>query len=252
VTIQVRPTVIHELTETRKLGFLSCGWELQTECANRLIDLIEDTHRLRCEATASMDEGGANRCYLELEIFYACQRFLCMWIFAKKDDMNRAWEAMVDTQATIEGILKIQSITEVIDFDSHVRVCEQILFRPQTYTSASVRFSRGECSICKGEYGECGHVAGRLYMGQICVLLPRGDVSIEHQSIVKIPKDKCCRVLRFQRGTKMVDSLTMRVSSEADSPAEKGTKIEMLCLRAGRRSRVFRFQKSGQISDAYE
>jgi hypothetical protein len=249
VSISIKPSVIQELNETRILGFLSCGWELQVQRANRLVDLIEDTNKHRCEAITKMDEAVANQYYLEQEILYACHRFLSMWIFAKKSDMDNAWEAMVDTQATVDGVCRIQASTEIIIFDDHLRVCEQVLFRPQTFISSSIRFSRCECSICKGEYGECDHVAGRLYMGEICIPLRRGDVSIEHFSIVKAPKDKCCRVLRFEQGTEFFDSLTMRSISEVDTPSEEGMKIQMMCLRVRRQPKIFRFQKSDQMGE---
>ncbi len=73
---------------------------------------------------------------------------------------------------------------------------EQLLFPPQVFMSTGMVVERAQCSVCGSEYGECGHVKGRAYMGVMCHEIVC-DAKLREVSVVRDPGSKHCRVERF-------------------------------------------------------
>jgi len=74
---------------------------------------------------------------------------------------------------------------------------EKLLFPLQQFVSVSHYFGCAECTICDKVYGECEHVAGRLYMGQLCVKRFRDISGANHIAFVDHPRDKGFRLLEL-------------------------------------------------------
>ena len=76
---------------------------------------------------------------------------------------------------------------------------------------------------------ECGHVAGRLYMGQLCVKRVCEIGAADHVAFVDQPRDKGCRLTKVKRDGHMHCTLTHRRLEEAGDDRGDG---EMCILRA--------------------
>jgi hypothetical protein len=107
-----------------------------------------------------------------------------------------------------------------------------VLFPPQVFTSSGLTFEYATCTICEGIYGECGHVAGKLYMGHLCGKR-LVNIEMDHSAIVDRPADKGCRVTAVQVGTQMRCKLTRRALEEIDPTEgpEKHLKASSILLR---------------------
>ncbi len=229
-----------------QVGYLSCGLELQIDAANRLADLLQQINAMLGEAIHSENENKANELCVSQMFLYGCYQFLCVWIHAKQDEMRESWDALIDSQVAIENGLKHRNLEGYRRFLWHLAKVELVLFPAQTFTSTSIQFREAICTICGEEYGECGHVSGRLYMGRECGMLVQDIVQINHQAIVEIPEDKGCRFVSIQSGDEMIDCLTRRVIKKADVSEKGRTKAEAILLRAENEMRVFRFELASE------
>jgi hypothetical protein len=70
-----------------------------------------------------------------------------------------------------------------------------------------------ECSICKQDYGECDHVKGRAYMGELCVRIIT-KAELREISLVKEPANKHARALHFSEKEGNRDIITWRIKKE--------------------------------------
>ncbi len=86
-----------------------------------------------------------------------------------------------------------------------------------------------ECTICDKVYGECEHVAGRLYMGQMCVRRVRDIGPVDHIAIVDHPRDKGCRWTKVKDDGYMYCTLTRR---QLEKAGEDRGNVEVCVLRA--------------------
>lgn len=238
------------LTDALNLGYLSCGVELQVASINTIADLYVDADVFRKAAIDSKDEELANRTFVLQRFMCGTQNLLRMWVHLKQDQAEQGWDALIGAQTEIECGLRFQELEVFRQVAKRLLLLESVLFPPQVFTSPSMVYQSSSCTICEGEYGECDHVAGRLYMGQMCAARRRGNLGIDHQAIVKDPKDKACRVIRFQRDNYMVNKLTLRVEGEANNPNEEHMKMESVCLRVGASGGIYRMKLApgGKIS----
>lgn len=214
------------------LAYGSCAIELQVGAVNSLVDgivLVDEHHKA---AIDQANEVVANRLFMGARLAYSAYRYLWMWIHVKQDDTDDAWDALIDAQSALECLLRLKANKTYQDLLDRMLEAERIVFPPQTYTSPSIQFRTADCSICGGTYGECCHVAGRLYMGKLCNMVVRDIHTLNHQAIVEVPEDKGCRCTAFQRGEDMVDRLTMRVKGKAARSDEGHHKMEFICMRA--------------------
>jgi hypothetical protein len=226
-----------------QVGYLSCGLELQIDAANRLADLLQQLNMQLAEAICSENGGKANELCVSQMFLYGCYQFLCVWIYAKRDEMRKSWEALVDSQAAIERGLKHRNLTGYRHFLWHLEQVELVLFPAQTFTSPSIQFRKAICSICGEEYGECTHISGRLYMGRECEMLIQDIDQINHQAVVAIPKDKGCRFVSFQSGEEIIDCLTRRVISRNDVAEGGKINAKVILFRERHEMQVFRFEQ---------
>ncbi len=226
-----------------QVGYLSCGLELQIDAANRLADLLQQINAMLGEAIHSENESRANELCVSQMFLYGCYQFLCVWIHAKQDEMRKSWDALVDSQVAIENGLKHRNLEGYCRFLWHLAQVELVLFPAQIFTSSSIQFRMAICTICGEEYGECGHVSGRLYMGRECGMRVQDINQINHQAVVAIPKDKGCRFVSFQSGKEIIDCLTRRVISKNDFAEEGKNNAEVILFREKREMQVFRFEQ---------
>jgi hypothetical protein len=199
------------LSESLRLAYASCGSELQIEVVGKLADLDERVERFRMEARARQDEPAANGAYVLRHYLSGVANFLNMWVYFKFDQMEPAWDALVDAQAEVAFGLRFIPNDEMAEVAKALRAFEVLLFPPQRYVSRAYTFDSSTCSICKGVYGDCGHVAGRLYMGEMCFQQPI-DYEPDHVAIVDEPSDKGCRWVAVRRGDEMICTVTKRVT----------------------------------------
>ena len=178
---------------------------------------------LKEEAVGAGDEDCANALLSVEFMLNAVFNNLSMWISLKDDQAHKAWECLVVAQGAVRCAMKAHRIGESMrDFSVWLHRVEQIVFPPQLFVSSAFTVSHYDCSVCGQEYGTCGHLVGRPYMGELCSRVPQDIKEIRHVAIMvdSDPMDKRCRVMTKMAGGKERDALTWRVATDEDTGEE--------------------------------
>src|SRR5262249_44780081 len=153
---------------------------------------------LRSHAIRQSNEPLANAAFRAQMIVSGTRHFLEMWVRLKEDDHVKAWESLVEAQQKFDIAQRIFLDPTLNDLIQHLLAVEQTVFPPQTFFSSAYTYQEAFCSICNQIYGDCAHVQGRIYMGQVC----RRRISkwnFTEYSIVFTPRDKRCRVAEYAK-----------------------------------------------------
>jgi hypothetical protein len=207
----------------------SCCHELQTREQHRQHGLIKKLEKYREQAIEDQNEKQANAAYIYLDIVATLLHHLQMWLLLKSDRMAEAWDQLVEAQDSLKTALRFVQDDALRHWYMELLAAEKLLFPPQRFASSSHYFGYAECSICGKVYGECGHVAGRLHMGQMCVRQIHEIGGVNHVAIVDNPRDKGCRWTKVKRDGHMYCTLTLRRLEKAD---DKRGDAEVCILRA--------------------
>jgi hypothetical protein len=205
-------------SECRKFFFMTRAKELQIEARDRLKTFEPKAEVLKEKAIALESEDAANAMLCYEELISAFVNELSMWIALKDDDTALAWDCLVNTQTAISLAMQAHSIaSNMQEYVEHLSLAEQVLFPPQLFFSPGMIIREARCSICDEEYGECNHVVGRPYMGQLCIR-DIVEAEIEEASLVEKPANKKARGI-YYTDTKGVrrDFLTWRVTSSTET-----------------------------------
>ncbi len=213
------------------LTYASCDAQLQSDAINTLNDLAGKVNVFRQSAAEKLDEFAANTAFVCARYIGGVGRFLEMWLRFKSDEMNTAWNCLVDAQSEVNCALRFCDDGTLRYLAQSLQNAEGLLFPPQQFVSSSLSYTSSVCTICDGVYGECGHVAGRLYLGVMCSERLNNGVQLGHLALVDSPADKGCRVTEFQNGVHMHCSLTRLPIGKAVLH-EKGLRFSAVALRS--------------------
>ncbi len=201
---------------------LTCGIELQREHIEKLGSMHDRLASLREHFISKFDEPRANAAFRAEMVVFGIRHFLEMWVQLKEDKPSEAWISLVQAQQKFEIAQRILFDPLTDNLLLHLLAVEQTVFPPQTFFSSAYTYTEASCSICGDKYGECGHISGRIYMGQICRRKPH-EPSLTECSIVFTPRDKRCRIMEYADDGKVYCTLTRRElpQTEAVDPAAR-------------------------------
>ena len=184
--------------------------EFQVEAIEKLETLKSKTSALKAEMVAIEDEDSANQLLSFEEMLQALIFELTMWVAFKDDDAHAAWTALIEAQSAGRTAMQAHEISGWMDTCiERLHVLEHLLFPPQTFVSMGMIIRKSSCSICGREYGECDHVKGKAYMGQMCARVIEEFEKLE-TSIVSEPANKHCRMIAISDGDITRDLMTWR------------------------------------------
>jgi hypothetical protein len=212
---EMRKEVSEGFKEGSRYCYASCGHELQTKQQHRIHDLMQRVEKYRQEAIAVQDEEAANAAFVALCIVEGLLNHLQLWLMLKSERMEEAWDQLVEAQDSVQIALRFVQSEWLRHWYMELLALEKLLFPPQRFVSSSYTFGHAECTICGKVYGECDHIAGRLYVGQICGKRICEPGHIRHVAIVEQPSDKGCRWTSVKRDGYMYCTLTHRQLKEA-------------------------------------
>ncbi len=198
--------------ESQRCCFISRAKELQIEQRERLKAFAFQASELKKETITTNDEDSANA-MLSFELMVeAATEEVEMWIAMRDEWWDMAWDHLMNAQSSAQVAIRVHLVGEhVRNYVQALHLIEQLVFPPQTFLSSGLIIERTECSICGQTYGECDHLAGKAYMGQICLQVVQGIKEITEVSIVKHPADKRCRVLNPTDNGVKRDIMTWRM-----------------------------------------
>jgi hypothetical protein len=212
-----------------RLCYASCCSDLQTEEQHRQYACYQRVDKHRQEAIAAQDEEQANAAFIAQTIVGGLVNNLQLWLLMKADRMDEAWNELVEAQDSLRCAIRFVQTELLHHWYMELLTLERLLFPPQQFMSDSHYWDYAICGICEKVYGDCHHIAGRLYMGQMCVKRPHQIVGVNHVAIVEHPRDKGCRITKFKHDGHMYCTLTRRRLEQAD---EKRGDFEACILRA--------------------
>lgn len=190
-------------------AYCSCGIELQREHVERLESLHHRLKTLRHHFIDQSDEGWANATFRAQMLVSGTKNFLEVWVRLKEVENVKAWDSLVEAENDFEIAQRIRFDSETCEILQRLLAIEKTVFPPQTFFSSAYTYLEAFCSICGQLYGECGHVRGRIYMGQICRrTIPKSKFT--EFSIVSAPRDKRCRVAEYTENGKVYCTITRR------------------------------------------
>jgi hypothetical protein len=211
------------VTECERFCYAARARELQVEAIDRLETLKTKASALKAVMVAAQNEDSANQLLSIEEMLQALICELKMWVAFKDDDPNNAWDFLINAQGAAHTAMQAHEIASHLDdYIEKLHILEHLLFPPQVFMSPGVIIKESTCSICGSEYGECDHVVGRPYMGEICAKAIE-KFEIHETSVVPHPANKHCRMIMISDGKMVRDLMTGRLT-----PANSGDISDML------------------------
>ena len=177
--------------------FITRDSGLQKECCDKLEAMASDCAALKSQAVVDADEDLANL-LLGFECVAASLRAeLEMWVLLKEEKPDGAWDKLVTAQmAATDPVRAHRGFAHNEARVQRLDDIEQLIFPPQVFFSVGLIIWYRECSICGSQYGDCDHLVGKPYWGELCHTIVK-DCKIDHVALVKHPANKVCRVIKF-------------------------------------------------------
>ena len=204
---------------SRRLAYMSRDIELQREAIERLEGFEDRLLRLKRRAQEEQNEDGANYLLAVSTMIRALRSELSMFVALKEDRPGEAWNHLIDSQNAAAAALRAHEVvSDLEEYAERLLLHEGNLFPPQLFLSPTMTVGYSECSICSTPYGDCGHIAGKAYMGEFCTRTITEVTEVSEISLVWEPKDKRRRIISVSddEGRKR-DFLSWRLHN-ADEP----------------------------------
>lgn len=215
------------------LLFLARSGRLQAEAVVALRSLVDRIDLSRIHAIRTCDEPIANAMFALKSLAQAMSAELDVYLLLKRDQPEKAWNRLIDAQEAIGLAMRAEPrLGRKAGNLVRLRELEAALFPPQTFTSAGL-IARGlSCTICRGDYEACTHVAGRVYMGRLCSAAPV-DVVADHLAVVADPVDRRCRFTsRGVPGVGMRNLMTWEIAPAPDGSETPEERMEAVMIVA--------------------
>lgn len=211
---QYQSKMSKKVAQCRRFCYAARAKEYQKEAIEQLSSLLHEAGNLKAEMIVDGYEDAANKLLSMEEILKAVINELKMWIDLKNDDPNSAWTFLIHAQTATRSAIQAHSIAgHLSQYAEYLYALEKILFPPQLFTSAGMIIKKSTCSVCGTEYGDCDHIAGKAYMGELCArIIEEGN--LREVSVVPEPANKHCRMLSFSDSNGTRDIMTWRLLSE--------------------------------------
>jgi hypothetical protein len=142
-----------------------------------------------------------------------------MWLLLKAGDPDEAWHKLIDAQMELADAARAHpGFPHAVEIAENMLAIEKLVFPPQKFTSWGIVFHSRQCSICDGEYGEgdCNHLVGKPYMGEICHTRVLEFERADHLAFVTHPADKHSRVVGFSVPGGRKNRMTFKVKPAPD------------------------------------
>lgn len=225
---EVNVEVLETVNNGMRYAHFSCGIEFQREHIEKLAALYERLKKLRYYSISQSDEPHANAAFRAQMLVSGTKNFLEMWVLLKQAEPAEAWNKLADAQKDLEIAQRILFDPDTNSLLLHLLAVEKTIFPPQTFFSSAYTYPEAFCSICDQRYGDCDHIRGRIYMGQVCRRkIPKWKFT--ELSIVLVPKDRRCRIAEYAEDGKVYCTLTRRELPQTE-PVDPAVKYVSGCI----------------------
>ena len=204
-----------ELEQLCVYRFITRNSELQRTACSNLEEMLTVVSQDKAAAIAEGDEHFANVLLGFEALLSACVAEIKMYLFLKEDKPDAAWTELVTAQDGFEAALRAdrgfgEDIARQLQ---RLQKIEKLVFPPQSFLSTGWVVKDEICSICESDYEDCGHIKGRPYMGQFCVVHIR-PLEVNHVAIVDKPASKHCRITHMKVSDGRENRLSLMIEPE--------------------------------------
>jgi uncharacterized protein YutD len=177
--------------------------ELKRECSAHKVEAIEEKNEFTANAYLCFE------CITETLI-----KEFEFYIEIKNDNPDAAWDNLIDAQQAAADAVKSHEYGSYLEkYINKLYMLEKILFPTMAFFSTGFIVKKSVCSVCGTEYGECDHIKGKPYMGELCGRIIE-EADLREVSVVFDPANKHCRVTSFTEDGITRNALTHRVIEE--------------------------------------
>lgn len=210
--------------ECQKFCYITRAKEFQVQALDRLIPLKAKATQLKELTITGRYEDAANAMLSYEEMTESLINELSMWIALKNDEPATAWNFLINAQMAASEAMAAHSVANHLEgYVAHLTALEENIFPNHGFYSIGAIITKSECSICGQEFGECDHLPGRPYMGEICHQYVT-EYDLEETSIVFSPANKHCRITKITIDGVWRDTLTWKDIPDTPTAPNGGIK----------------------------
>lgn len=213
------------LSNNLQFLYFTRGIEFQKQAARDLKSLLRKTVTLKKTMIDQKDENLSNLLLSLENLLTAYISELEMYINLKEDNMNAAWNSLVDAQSALRTAFQAHDIILKYGGEPYLQklqLIEKSFFPHQTFNSMEAIVISSECSVCHSEYGTCDHVKGKPYMGEICNrIVTKMEMKGVSILVDMEPASKHHRITQISDNGYMRDIMTWRIVAPLDIPAKE-------------------------------
>jgi len=196
----------------QKFCFLSRDMEYQKDAIESLLNLEEETIKIKEIVIAKKDVDSANAMLCLRNMIEGLINEFKMWIAFKENKTNDAWDFLINAQDCTRAAFQAHNIASNLEFNiKRLELLEKLLFPKPIFMSTGMIIENAVCSICGKEYDDCEHIIGKLYMGKFCYRIINKVKELKEVSIVENPADKRARVTTVSDGKVNRDFMTWKI-----------------------------------------
>ena len=191
----------------RIVATLSFAKETKVQILGELEHVVAETSRaINQSRERGLEESASD--WRKVQEFVRAQREeIRMWIFAGEQNFHASWECLVSAQGAAYWAARwLPSFLPAQLLEAHLTAVERVLFPKQMFFSPSLIINERdvECSICSERAGDCDHLVGEIYAGEVASRIIHGIEGVREVSIVEYPANKRSRAFTVGK----LDSLT--------------------------------------------
>ncbi len=202
----------NEVVESvERFGIFVRARELQMQSLAALEPLLKDCRENKEAAIKNLDDDAANAFFAFECMTEALMEEFRFYLCLKDDIVDEAWDHLINAESAASNAMKSHKVAAHLQsYVGRLHALECLLFPKPVFFSTGWVVHASECSICGAEYGECDHIKGRPYLGQLCARIVKDGI-VREVSAVSCPADKRCRAMHFSEGEVWRNAFTHQV-----------------------------------------
>jgi hypothetical protein len=125
---------------------------------------------------------------------------LRMWLLLNNNEMHAAWGELIRAQGAARSAARwLPDFEPATDLDIHLSKVERVIFPKQLFFSPAMIINQDavECTICHERGGNCDHIAGNIYDGEVAGNAIHEIEGVREISLVDNPANKDARALYY-------------------------------------------------------
>ncbi len=207
------------IESVQKYAILVRGRIFQETSIQTLQLLLAECSQNKSEAIKKSQEDAANA-FLVLECrAQALMEEFKFYLALKDDRIDEAWDNLINAESFAASAVKTQKVSGPVEnYINRLHLFEELLFPKPMYLNSAIIIDKSVCSICGTDYGDCDHVIGRAYMGELCERVIR-KFRVKDVSGVSDATDRHWRALYSLEGDKRRSAFSHQIVSAENMKA---------------------------------